>query len=183
MGGLSKNQRRELIELAALFVAAGLTDIFTDVLGHRIEGPSILIVLGVVVGAVAFGRHRPRRRGRGVAGSAGALLPGRGSSAALSDRAGALAGSSGRLWRVRTLVGDTPGRLAVVAGAFAAVGANILTLEIHPVDDGVVDEFLVQAEADVPPQRRGAAVAAAGGGEVHVEAPDVTALADVPTRA
>lgn len=81
------------------------------------------------------------------------------------------------------MVGDTPGRLAVVAGAFAAVGANILTLEIHPVDDGVVDEFLVQAEADVTAQRLGAAVAAAGGGQVHVEAADVTALADVPTRA
>lgn len=164
MSGPPKNQHRELIELAALFVAAGLTDVFTDVLGHRIEGPSVLIVLGVVVAVVAFSRHRPRRGGRG-------------GSAAL------VAGSSGQLWRVRAMVGDTPGRLAVLAGAFAAVGANILTLEIHPVDDGVVDEFLVRVEEGVTPQRLGAAVAAAGGGQVHVEAADVTALADVPTRA
>lgn len=81
------------------------------------------------------------------------------------------------------MVEDTPGRLAVVAGAFAAVGANILTLQVHPVADGVVDEFLVQAAAEVTPQRLGAAVAAAGGGQVHVETADVTALADVPTRA
>ena len=194
MSGPPKNQHRELIELAALFMAAGLTDVFTDVLGHRIEGPSVLIVLGVVVAVVAFARHRPRRGGRGggaaalaggegEGGGAGAGALVRGSSVRLSDRTGGLAGSSGRLWRVRTMVGDTPGRLAVLAGAFAAVGANILTLEIHPVDDGVVDEFLVRVEVGVTPQRLGAAVAAAGGGQVHVEAADVTALADVPTRA
>jgi len=191
MSGPPKKQHRELIELAALFAAAGLTDIFTDVLGHRIEGPSVLVALGVVVAVVVFARHRPGRGGRGGAGaqvggeggggSGGALV--RGSSMTLSDRVGGLAGSSSQLWRVRTMVGDTPGRLAVLAGAFAAVGANILTLEIHPVDDGVVDEFLVQAEAEVTPQRLGAAVAAAGGGQVHVEGADVTALADVPTRA
>ncbi|HEU5352903.1 MAG TPA: hypothetical protein VFU65_00490 [Actinocrinis sp.] len=83
---------------------------------------------------------------------------------------------------MRTTVEDTPGRLAVLAGAFAAVGTNILALQVHPVADGVVDEFLVQAAVDVTPQRLGAAVAAAGGGHVHVEAADVTALADVPTR-
>jgi hypothetical protein len=81
------------------------------------------------------------------------------------------------------MVEDAPGRLAVLAGAFAAVGANILTLQVHPVADGVVDEFLVQAAADVTSQHLGAAVAAAGGGQVHVETADVTALADVPTRA
>lgn len=81
------------------------------------------------------------------------------------------------------MVEDRPGRLAVLAGAFAAVGANILTLEVHPVGDEVVDEFLVQAAVGVTPQQLSAAVAAAGGGQVHVETADVTALADVPTRA
>lgn len=174
---LPKSPRRELIELAALFVAAGLTDVFTDVLGHRIEGPSILIALGVVAAAASFGRHRPIRRGRAAAATT------RGASAPLSDRLGGFTESSGRLWRVRTKVEDTPGRLAVLAGAFAAVGTNILALQVHPVADGVVDEFLVQAAADVPPERLGDAVAAAGGGHVHVEIADVTALADVPTRA
>jgi hypothetical protein len=172
-----KNHHRELIELAALFMAAGLTDVFTDVLGHRIEGPSILIALGAIVAAVSFARHRPGRRG------GAAVAPPRGVSASLSDRTGGLAGSSDRLWRVRAVVEDRPGRLAVLAGAFAAVGANILTLEVHPVGDEVVDEFLVQAAVGVTPQQLSAAVAAAGGGQVHVETADVTALADVPTRA
>jgi hypothetical protein len=172
-----KNQHRELIELAALFVTAGLADMFTNVLGHRIEGPSILIALGVVVAAVNFARHLPVRRRRA------ARAPAPAPSAPIPDRTGGSTGSNGQLWRVRTMVEDTPGRLAVLAGAFAAVGANILTLQVHPVADAVVDEFLVQAAVGVTPQRLGAAVAAAGGGQVHVETADVTALADVPTRA
>jgi hypothetical protein len=175
MSSPPRNRHRELIELAALFVAAGLTDVFTDVLGHRTEGPSILIALGVVVAAVSLARHRPARRGRAAAGSA------RGAST-FCDRVG-FTESSGRLWLIRTTVEDTPGRLAVLAGAFAAAGANILTLQVHPVADAVVDEFLVRAAADVTPQRLGAAVAAVGGGHVHVEGADVTALADAPTRA
>ena len=177
MSSSPKGPRRELIELAALFVAAGLTDVFTDVLGHRIEGPSILIALGVVAAVASLGRHRPVRPGRAAVATV------RGASATLSDRMGGFTESSGRLWRVRTMVEDTPGRLAVLAGAFAAVGTNILALQVHPVADGVVDEFLVQAAADVTAQRLAAAVAAAGGGHVHVELADVTALADVPTRA
>ncbi|MGH6653723.1 MAG: hypothetical protein ACRDVE_00795 [Actinocrinis sp.] len=175
MGKPPKNHHRELIELAALFAAAGIADLFTNVLGHRIQGPSILIALGAIVAAVTFARHLPPRRGAAPA------TPG--ASAALPDRAAGLTESSGRLWRVRTLVEDTPGRLAVLAGAFAAVGANILTLQVHPVHDGAVDEFLVQAAAEVTAQQLGAVVAAAGGGQVHVERADVTALADVPTRA
>ena len=177
MSSPPKSPHRELIELAALFVAAGLTDVFTDVLGHRVEGPSILIALGAVAAVASFGRHRPVRPGRAAVATV------RGASATLSDRMGGFTDSSGRLWRVRTMVEDTPGRLAVLAGAFAAVGTNILALQVHPVADGVVDEFLVQAAADITPERLGAAVAAAGGGHVHVEIADVTALADVPTRA
>lgn len=177
MSAPSRKHHRELIELAALFVAAGLTDVFTDVLGHRIEGPSILIALGAIVATVTFARHRPVRRGAPVpapAPTASSQLPG---------LAGGPTGSDGRLWRVRTRVEDVPGRLAVLAGAFAATGANILALQVYPIAAGVVDEFLVQAAADVTWRRLHAAVTAVGGTQVHVEAADVTALADVPTRA
>ena len=175
----NQHQHRELIELGALFVAAGLTDVFTDVLGHRIEGPSILIALGAAVAAVPFARHLRIRRAK----AAPVRTPPPAAAAPRSVLADRSAEASGRLWRVRTRVEDTPGRLAVLAGAFAAIGANILTLQVHPVTDGVVDEFLVQAAPSVTAQRLNAAVAAAGGGQVHVEAADVTALADVPTRA
>lgn len=170
-----RSHHRELIELAALFAAAGIADLFTNLLGHRIEGPTVLIALGAVVALATLvnllrGGHRPRARGRSVP------VP---DHRATADYTGV----AGELWLVRTAVQDTPGRLAVVAGAFAAVGANILTLQVQPIADAVVDEFLVEAAAEVTAEQLGAAVAAAGGGEVHVAPADVTALTDLPTRA
>lgn len=169
-----RSHHRELIELAALFAAAGIADLFTNLLGHRIEGPTVLIGLGAVVALATLvnllrSGHGPRARGRSVPAP---------------DRAAAdYTGVAGELWRVRTAVQDTPGRLAVVAGAFAAVGANILTLQVQPIADGVVDEFLVEAAAEVTGEQLGAVVSAAGGGQVHVAPADVTALTDLPTRA
>ena len=169
-----RNHHRELIELAALFAAAGIADLFTNLLGHRIEGPTVLIALGIVVAVatlVNLRRDARRARARGASGTA-------------YERASAdYAAVAGELWRVRTAVQDTPGRLAVLAGAFAAVGANILALQVQPVADGVVDEFLVEAGVEVTAEQLGAAVASAGGGQVHVAPADVTALTDLPTRA
>ncbi len=166
---------RELIELAALFAAAGVADLFTNALGHRIDGPSVLIALGAVVAVVTLAQYL-----HSVRASASSA---RGGAVPVPDQAADYSGRAGELWRVRTMVEDTPGRLAVLAGAFAAVGANILALQVQPAAGAVVDEFLVEAAADVTPDRLAAAVAAAGGGEVHVVAADLTALADLPTRA
>jgi hypothetical protein len=168
------NRHRELIELAALFAAAGIADLFTNLLGHRIEGPTVLIALGIVVAvATLVNLRRDARRTRVRIASRPAC-----------ERAAADYGAvAGELWRVRTAVQDTPGRLAVLAGAFAAVGANILALQVQPVADGVVDEFLVEAGAEVTAEQLGAAVASAGGGQVHVAPADVSALTDLPTRA
>ena len=169
-----RSHHRELIELAALFAAAGIADLFTNLLGHRIEGPTVLIALGVVVAIatlVNLRRDARRPRARGAALRAG------------EDSAAHYAQVAGELWCVRTAVQDTPGRLAVLAGAFAAVGANILALQVQPTDGAVVDEFLVEAGPEVSAEQLGAAVAAAGGGQVHVAPADVTALTDLPTRA
>lgn len=169
-----RNHHRELIELAALFAAAGIADLFTNLLGHRIEGPTILIALGVVVAIATL--VNLRRGGRGSR-ARGASVPARDHAAAHYAQV------AGELWRVRTAVQDTPGRLAVLAGAFAAVGANILALQVQPTADAVVDEFLVEAGPEVTAEQLGAAVAAAGGGQVHVAPADVTALTDLPTHA
>lgn len=174
----SRSHHRELIELAALFAAAGVADVFTNALGHRIDGPSILIALGVVVAVVTLAQYLHGKRALRTSAS-----PTRVGRMPALDHAADCSGPAGELWRVRTMVQDTPGRLAVLAGAFAAVGANILALQVQPVAGAVVDEFLVEAAADVTPQRLAAAVAAAGGGEVHVVAADVSALADLPARA
>jgi len=81
-------------------------------------------------------------------------------------------------------VQDSPGRLAVVAGALAGVGANILSLQVHPVGDGqVLDDFVVLAPAAVDAERLAAAVVAVNGGAPHVAAAELHSLVDAPTHA
>lgn len=87
------------------------------------------------------------------------------------------------VWRVRTEIDDTPGRLAVFAGALAAAGANIHALEAHPTAGGVVDEFVVEASPHTTAEQLCGAVRAAGGRAPHAASADVLALLDAPTRA
>jgi GNAT superfamily N-acetyltransferase len=84
------------------------------------------------------------------------------------------------VWRVRATVPDTPGSLAGLAVSLAGHDVNILSVQVHPVPDGVVDEFLV--EARLPAQDIAAAVTAGGGREVTVSAADTHDLVDIPTR-
>jgi hypothetical protein len=90
---------------------------------------------------------------------------------------------AGTVWRVRTEIDDTPGRLAVFAGALAAAGANIHALEAHPTAGGVVDEFVVEASLHTTAEQLCGAVRAAGGRSPHAAPADVLALLDAPTRA
>jgi len=179
----SRRQRRhrELVELAALFAAAGTADLFADFLGHNNMGPSILVGLGVALGLVTVGHHT-------WIGRSGAPPEVTGThpwSATVDPQARIVepAETVGVVWRVRTAVPDTPGRLAVLAAAFAAIGANILMMQVHPVDSGVVDEFLVEAPRNVTSARLHAAIGAAGGGEVRVTPADRHSFVDAPTHA
>lgn len=176
---------RELIELAALFGAASLTDVFADVLGRRIDGPMVLFALAAVLAVAAFAHHL---RHRHTAPHPAALGP---ASAAAQDRTApglaAAAGGAGApapgLWRVRTVVQDTPGRLSVIAGALAGVGANIVAMQAHPADGAAVDEFLVQTPAGVDSRRLVDALTAAGGGRPHAVPADLHTLVDEPVHA
>jgi N-acetylglutamate synthase-like GNAT family acetyltransferase len=97
--------------------------------------------------------------------------------------AGPHPGSGGTaLWRVRTTVRDTPGSLAVLCAAVAALGADILSLQTHPLSDGTVDEFLLRTPAGLPPEQLTAALAGAGGRETWLERADAHDLVDAPTR-
>jgi len=165
LGG--RSHRHELIELAALFGTAAVADLFSDLLGHRSEGPGLLACLSALLVLALFVHRIVIRHNTSPP-----------SPIARTDDT-----SPGTLWRIRTGVEDTPGRLAVLAGALAAAGANILTMQVHPTDNGATDEFLVRTSSGTTAAKLTAALAAAGGGAPWVGRADVRALADAPAHA
>jgi GNAT superfamily N-acetyltransferase/predicted amino acid-binding ACT domain protein len=87
------------------------------------------------------------------------------------------------LLRVRTEIEDRPGRLAVLTGALAARGANILDLSVQVDTEGVVDEFIVDCPPRTGPAELAAALDAAGGVRTVVVPARARELVDEPTRA
>lgn len=87
------------------------------------------------------------------------------------------------LWRLRTSVRDTPGRLAQLTAGLAEIGSNIRTVHVHPTADGAVDEILLHAPNDVTAATLRRAVRAAGGAKTTAARADVRELNDLPTRA
>ncbi|MET8868664.1 ACT domain-containing protein [Nonomuraea sp. NPDC004580] len=196
---------RELVEIAALFVAVGLAHLLATLLGHQEPGPVVLVGLGaaLIVGAAVHRRWGYRRWGHGHRGD-GRLGHGRLGHGRLGDRrpAGravrrekaALPEVSGRgmtLWRIRMRVVERPGRLATVAGAFGRLGCNILALHIAPTGGGAItpagcdalDEFVIEAPRDLAPQMLAAALTEAGGHDVVIVPARVTDLTDPGVQA
>ncbi|HEX4792118.1 MAG TPA: hypothetical protein VH372_26865 [Actinospica sp.] len=162
---------RHLLELASLLATAGIADAFADVFGARRDGSGLLIGLGVALIVGTVGHHVWLRRTDHAPPAAEEVM-------SVVDRA-----ATGEFWRIRTRIDNTPGRLAVLAGALAAAGANIQALEAHPAPGGVIDEFLVETSQATTAEQLCAAVRAVGGREVRAVPADVLALLDVPTRA
>lgn len=184
----SHSHHRQLIELAALLGTAGLADLFADLFGRRSSGAEVLAGLGAALVVATFVHHLSIRRAARAPSSSSVSVsvgtvpptPAAGVASAVLDAASA----SGELWRIRTAVQDSPGRLAVVAGALAGVGANILSLQVHPVGGGqVLDDFVVLAPAAVDAERLAAAVVAVNGGSPHVAPAELHSLVDAPTHA
>jgi GNAT superfamily N-acetyltransferase len=86
------------------------------------------------------------------------------------------------LWRMRTTVRDAPGSLGAVCTALAGRGADIITLQTHPLADGTVDEFLLRAPAAVSAAALARTAAEAGGRDTWLERADAHDLVDAPTR-
>jgi hypothetical protein len=199
-----------LIELASILATAGLADAFADVFALRRHGAGALIALGAALLVGTVGHHLWLRRtdhappaarsraGRATAPPARPPFRGAGPDARAADaHAYTYAAADGdaaaeddesvlrptTVWRVRTEIDDTPGRLAVFAGALAAAGANIHALEAHPTAGGVVDEFVVEASPHTTAEQLCGAVRAAGGRAAHAASADMLALLDAPTRA
>jgi hypothetical protein len=167
----------ELVELGALFLAVALADLFANMLAHRPLGPVVLLGLGVSLLLSAVLQRRCTHRLARVPALPGVVC-------AVPDASGSSAGVGGgrTLWRVRAAVGDNPGSLAALAASLAGHGLNILSVQVHAVVDGAVDEFLLRAPSGTAGSDVIAATETGGGRDVHAVRADMHDLIDVPTR-
>ena len=158
------SRSRELVELAALFIATGVADLFVSTLAHNRVAPVVLFGLGGLLIVTAGGRWWWTHRA-----PAGRVVD-------------AEQMRTGMAWRVRATVRDVPGSLAGVTAALAAHRYDIVSLQVLAVPDGAVDEFLVRTPAGTTAANIAVVVELGGGREVRVVPADVHEFVDLPTR-
>ncbi|WP_254788093.1 amino acid-binding protein [Arthrobacter sp. ok909] len=87
------------------------------------------------------------------------------------------------LWRARTVLKDKPGSLQKLTQALAGLDTNILSIHVHPVAGGVLDEFVLSAPGEVSEADLLRALRAGGGADPHVWPTTALAMADGQTGA
>ena len=87
------------------------------------------------------------------------------------------------LWRARTVLKDKPGSLQKLTHALAGLNTNILSIHVHPVTGGVLDEFVLSAPGEVREAELLRALRAGGGADPHVWPTTALAMADGQTGA
>ncbi|CAI3805421.1 hypothetical protein NKCBBBOE_03852 [Pseudarthrobacter sp. MM222] len=87
------------------------------------------------------------------------------------------------LWRARTVLVDTPGSLRKVTRALDRLDTNILSIHVHPVADGVLDEFVLSAPGELREEELLRALRDAGGRDPQVWPTTALAMADGQTGA
>ncbi|MGW1979145.1 N-acetyltransferase family protein [Streptomyces sp. NPDC001889] len=178
--------RRDLVELAAVFTAVAVADVVAKLVGHGPDGPFLLLVSAVtLVATAAFHTWWAHRHRSSPATDTAQTIntTNTTTAAAVSPSAADRAGRDGTvLWRMRTTVRDSPGSLAALCAALAALDIDILTLQTHPLAEGTVDEFLLRAPGALQARRLTDEVSAAGGGGTWIERADAHDLVDTPTR-
>jgi hypothetical protein len=92
-------------------------------------------------------------------------------------------GTAPALWRARTVLHDEPGSLQRVTKALARTGTNILSIHVHPVPGGVLDEFVLAAPGGIGERELLDALLDAGGSAPQVWPTTSLAMADGQTRA
>ncbi|XAS67334.1 amino acid-binding protein [Micrococcaceae bacterium Sec5.7] len=92
-------------------------------------------------------------------------------------------GTAPALWRARTVLRDLPGSLQKITQSLARLDTNILSIHVHPVAGGVMDEFVLSAPGNVSERGLLDALALAGGLETHVWPTTALAMADGQTKA
>ncbi len=87
------------------------------------------------------------------------------------------------LWRARTMLRDQPGSLQQITRALARLDSNILSIHVHPVPGGVLDEFVLSVPGHVGERELLEALHDGGGGSSHVWPTTALAMADGQTKA
>lgn len=92
-------------------------------------------------------------------------------------------GAAPALWRARTLLRDEPGSLKKITRCLALLDANILSIHVHPVRGGVMDEFVLSAPGELTERQLVDALKDAGGRQPQVWPTTALAMADGQTKA
>jgi hypothetical protein len=87
------------------------------------------------------------------------------------------------VWRARTVLRDEPGSLQKVTKALARLDTNILSIHVHPVPGGVLDEFVLSTPGDVDEHQLIEALQQAGGTRSCAWPTTALAMADGQTKA
>ncbi|MBF6049762.1 GNAT family N-acetyltransferase [Streptomyces sp. NRRL B-1677] len=178
--------RRDMVELAALFTAVAAADTVADTVVHGSDGPVLLASsAAALLATTAFHIWWARRtssRGRTPQPKQPkqSMQPERPEQPRQDPAAEDATGTT--LWRMRTTVRDEPGSLAALCTALAGQQVDILSLQTHPLADGVVDELLLRAPAALAAAHLADAAAAGGGRQTWLERADAHDLVDAPTR-
>ncbi len=178
-----------------------MADATADLVGHRPDGPYLLIAsAAALVAAAVFHTWWARRHSHAPPPGSGTKAPVTARTTETAETAetakppgttGAdpsLPPAGGReaagtvLWRMRTTVRDTPGALAALCTALAGHRIDVLTLQTHPLAQGTVDEFLLRVPTSLSARQLTREVSAAGGTSTWIERADAHDLVDAPTR-
>ena len=92
-------------------------------------------------------------------------------------------GAAPALWRARTVLKDRPGSLQKLTQSLAGLDTNILSIHVHPVDGGVLDEFVLSAPGELGEAELLKALRDGGGTDPHVWPTTALAMADGQTGA
>lgn len=92
-------------------------------------------------------------------------------------------GAAPALWRARTVLKDQPGSLQKLTQSLARLDTNILSIHVHPVHGGVLDEFVLSAPGGLREAELLKALRAGGGSDPHVWPTTALAMADGQTGA
>jgi hypothetical protein len=92
-------------------------------------------------------------------------------------------GTAPSLWRARTVLQDQPGSLQRITTALARLDTNILSIHVHPVAGGVLDEFVLSAPGNLGERQLLEALRDGGGSRSHVGPTTALAMADGQTKA
>ena len=92
-------------------------------------------------------------------------------------------GAAPALWRARTVLRDQPGSLQKIAQALARLDTNILSIHVHPMPGGVLDEFVLSAPGNLTERQLLEALYDGGGSRSQVWATTALAMADGQTKA